>query len=37
MNKIQARFDLDLSDPDVRERMIIDFKMFFLLQGQRKD
>lgn len=37
MNKIQTRFDLDLSDPDVRERMIIDFKMFFLLQGQRKD
>lgn len=37
MNKIQERFDLDLADPDVREKMIIDFKMFFLLQSQRKD
>ena len=37
MNKIQERFDLDLADPDVREKMIIEFKMIFLLQSQRKD
>lgn len=31
MDRIQKRFDLDLADPSVREKMILDFKMFFLM------
>lgn len=31
MGKIQKRFDLDLADPNVREKMILDFKMFFFM------
>lgn len=33
IDKIQKRFDLDLSRQDVREKMIIDFKVFFLMQN----
>lgn len=36
MDKIQKRFDLDLTDPNVREKMILDFKMFFFMSGQAK-
>ena len=32
IDKIQKRFDLDLSQQSVREKMIIDFKVFFLMQ-----
>jgi sugar diacid utilization regulator len=30
INKIQQRFDFDLSVPTAREKMLLDFKMFFL-------
>lgn len=36
MDKIQKRFDLDLSDPNVREKMILDFKMFFFMSSQAR-
>ncbi|MEQ3364317.1 PucR family transcriptional regulator [Raoultibacter massiliensis] len=32
IDKIQKRFDLDLSSQDVREKMLVDFKVFFLMQ-----
>lgn len=32
IDKIERRFDLDLSSQQVREKMIIDFKVFFLMQ-----
>lgn len=34
IDKIQKRFELDLSSQEVREKMIIDFKVFFLMQNR---
>ena len=33
MGRIQERFDLDLSQQEVREKMLIDFKVFFLMEN----
>lgn len=32
IDKIERRFDLDLSSQQVREKMVVDFKVFFLMQ-----
>lgn len=32
IEKLQKRFDIDLSSRDVREKMLLDFKVFFLMQ-----
>ena len=34
IDKIQKRFDLDLSSQGVREKMLVDFKVFFLMQNR---
>lgn len=36
MERIQKRFDLDLADPNAREKMILDFKMFFFMNNRTK-
>ena len=33
IEKIQRRFDFDLALPGARERMLLDFKAFFLTEG----
>lgn len=32
IDKLERRFDLDLSQQQVREKMVLDFKVFFLMQ-----
>lgn len=34
IDKLEKRFDLDLSSRDVREKMLVDFKVFFLMQNR---
>ncbi len=34
IDKLQKRFDLDLSSHEVREKMLVDFKVFFLMQNR---
>lgn len=34
IDKLQKRFDLDLSSQGVREKMLVDFKVFFLMQNR---